>query len=388
MPTKEKDKKYVGRDSEPIDLEIARSTGAFIFDSRGRKYIDFLMGWCVGNVGWGIKEIEKAVSNFKGPDYVAPGLLYKPWAELAGLLAKITPGKLVKSFRATGGTEAVEFALQAAMLYTKRNKFISVKGSYHGNSIAAFGAGSGGFDVLKDNFLKIPPPLDAEVGEEVERMISRKDIAGFIMEPIAMNLGVLAPEPEFMDIVSKACKKYGTLFIADEVATGFGRTGKMFACEHYDIEPDIMCLAKAISGGYGGIGTAIMTNEVAGCLEEGPGVWSTYGWHPRSVAAAIANISYLLKNKNEFLKNARTLSGYFRERLEKIKFEYKPEIRISGLAIAIEFVQEGYSEQIIKKAFTKGLLADAGRYAITMFPPLNLPQKIAEQGLDILEGCV
>ena len=142
---KQKDRKFLGRDLPALDLDIIKSDGNFLYDSKGRKYIDFLMGWCVGNVGWGNKKIKAVIKEFNGPDYVNPGYLYKPWVELAELLAKITPGKLTKSFRATGGTEAIEIALQAAMSHTKRHKFISIEGSYHGHSIGAMSIGSSDF---------------------------------------------------------------------------------------------------------------------------------------------------------------------------------------------------------------------------------------------------
>jgi 4-aminobutyrate aminotransferase-like enzyme len=114
------DRTYLARDSEPDGIEVVRSDGSFLYGTRGKRYIDFTAGWCVGNLGWGNDEIRAAVRDFDGPDYVAPGYLYRPWAELAELLAEMAPGELSRSFRATGGTEAVEIALHAAMSYTGR----------------------------------------------------------------------------------------------------------------------------------------------------------------------------------------------------------------------------------------------------------------------------
>src|SRR5438105_5215990 len=108
MPLKQSDQKYLGRDSETDDLQVTRSDGSFVYDSRGKKYIDFFMGWNVGNIGWGQKEIRDAMRRSRSPEYVNPSYLYRPWVELAELLAGITPGKLQKCFRAVGGTEAVE----------------------------------------------------------------------------------------------------------------------------------------------------------------------------------------------------------------------------------------------------------------------------------------
>ncbi len=393
MDTRQKDKKYLGRDGSFRDVEVTKAKGSYVYDAHGKKYIDFYMGWCVGNVGWGVDEIVRQIKNFNGPDYVSPMYFYKPWAELAELLAKITPGKLVKSFRATGGTEAVEIALQAAMAYTKRSKFISIEGSYHGHSIGAMSIGASDFRGWYKNLLpdchKIKPPLDRVAAREVEKILSKRDVAAFIAEPTICNLAVVIPTKEFFNIVQKACKKYGTLFIADEVATGFGRTGKMFACEHYGIEPDIMCLAKGLTGGFGALGATIMTNEVAKSMEFGFSFYSTFGWHPLNVHGAIANIKYLLKNKKEFLKNANDLSFYFKERLEKMPFRYPAEIRAQGLAIGVEFTKNGYSDAIIKKAMGKGLLiADAKPNTFIIYPAINISRSVAKQGLDILEGCL
>jgi 4-aminobutyrate aminotransferase-like enzyme len=390
MGVKEKDKKYIGRDVPPIPIDVVKSKGSYLYDSDGKRYLDFLMGWNVGNIGWGVEEVEETLKKFDGPNYVNPRYLYKPWIELAELLAEITPGKLQKSIRATGGTEAVEIALQAAMSHTKRQKFISIEGSYHGHSIGAMSVGDSNFRKHYKNLLpncyKIKPPLNAKAGKEVERLLSKGDVAAFISEPIICNLGVVIPEKEFFDIVQAACKKYGTVLIIDEVATGFGRTGKMFASEHYNLKPDIMCLAKGITGGYGGLGATIMTEEVAKSMEYDFSFYSTFGWHPLNVEATLANIKYFLKRKNEILKNVSEMSVLFKNRLEKTKFKYPAEIRVKGLAIGVEFKKEGYAKELMDKCRHKGLLfSDLGPYVFTLFPALNIDKKVVEEGLGILE---
>jgi len=395
MKLKDKDKKYLGRgDISSIPIEIVSSKGSFLFGPNGERYIDFLMGWCVGNIGWGVEEVLTKVKNFKGPDYVNPYYLYKPWAELAALLAKITPGKLVKSFRATGGTEAVEIALQTAMTHTKRSKFVSIENAYHGHSIAAMSIGSSAFRGHYYNLLpgcyKIKPPLDEKAGLEVERILSKGDVAAFITEPIICNLGVVIPKQEFFDIVKKACQRYGTLLIIDEVATGFGRTGKLFASDHYNLQPDIMCLGKGLTCGYGVMGVTITTEEVARSMEFNFSFYSTFGWHPRNVAAAIANIRYLLKWEEKILRNVSQMSQYFKERLKRMKFKDKAQIRIKGLAIGIEFKREDYAGETVAKCLEKKLLisVEVDPHIITIFPSLNIDKKTAKEGLDIFEACL
>lgn len=393
MKIADKDKQYLGRDEKPHPLIVAKTKGSYVYDESGRKYIDFFTGWCVGNIGWGISQMNDRIRKFNGPNYVSPGYLYKGWADLAELLAKITPERLTKSFRATGGTEAIEIAMQAAMAHTKRHKFISVEGSYHGHSIAAMSIGSSDFRSWYKNLLphcyKIKLPLDEKAAREVERILSKRDVAAFIAEPIICNLGVIIPDEEFFNIVQAACKRYGTLFIADEVATGFGRTGKMFAVEHYNLKPDIMILAKGITNGYGVLGVAIMTPEVARSFEFSFSFYSTFGWQPLNVEVSIANIQYLIRNKKILLQNAEKLSWYFKNRLTRMKFKYPEEVRIKGLAIGVGFKKSGYTDEIIKRALKHGLLiANATSYDFIIFPALNMNTKIARSGLDILEGCL
>ena len=156
------------------------------------------------------------------------------------------------------------------------------------------------------------PHLNEGALFKIEARLKKRDIAAFVMEPISINLGVLIPDMRFMQGLQRLCKKYGTLIIADEVATGFGRTGKLFACEHLDFQPDIMCVAKAITGG---LGATLMSEPAARSMEEEGSFYSTYGWHPRSVALSIAALRYLIKHKDRLLRNAAKLSDYFAERL-------------------------------------------------------------------------
>jgi acetylornithine/succinyldiaminopimelate/putrescine aminotransferase len=391
MNVSEKDRAFLVRSSSVEKLQIVRSEGSFLFDARGRKYIDFITGWNVGNFGWGSREIKAAIRRSKSPDYIYPYYLYRPWAELGELLAGLTPGKLRQSFRATGGTEAVEIALQVAMSYTKRHKFISIEDSYHGNSIAALSIGSSEnrkqYKNLLPNCHKLKPALDHKAAARVEKLLRGRDIAAFIMEPIILNLGVLIPDKEFMQSLRALCTKYGTLLILDEVATGFGRTGKLFAAEHFGIEPDIMTMAKAITGGYAGMGATITTEKIGHAVREEVNIYSTYGWHPLSVDAAIANLKYIKKHKARLLKNVMEMSDYFMARLSQMKFKHPATVRIKGLAIGIDLGDSDYASKLSDKCRRAGLLITDEDEALTMFPSLKIEQKVAREGLDILEDC-
>jgi acetylornithine/succinyldiaminopimelate/putrescine aminotransferase len=389
MDLRQLDRKYFGRQGEPKDLIVGGSADSYLIDTRGRKYIDFLMGWCVGNLGWGNTEIRAAARKFDGPEYVHPDYIYRPWVQLGEMLARLTPGKLAVSYRTTGGTESVEGALQVAMACTGRGAFVSLEDSYHGNSIATLSIGASSnrekLGNLLPNCRKVAGPLDHKALGKVETLLKKRDVAAFIMEPVICNLGALVPEEEFVRGVRRLCTRYGTLFIADEVATGFGRTGKLFACEHFDLEPDVLCMAKAITGGYGGLGAVITTPKIAKAVQGKLNLYSTYGWHPRAVNVALANLRYLARHRNKLLGNANRLGEYFLTRLSQMSFKGRATIRGKGLAIGIEVEDEAYASEIGDTCRRKGLLVSAEEKILMLFPALNTTRQTAQRGLDIFE---
>jgi acetylornithine/succinyldiaminopimelate/putrescine aminotransferase len=377
----------------PAQLQVTATNGSIVTDSRGRKYIDFVMGWCVGNFGWRSAATIKAIERFNGPDYIYPEYSYGPWTELARPLVSLSPRPLTTCFRATGGSEAVDLALQAAMIHTGRRSFLSLEDSYHGNSIAALSIGASDSRERIKNLLprcsKIAPPLDAKAQRRIEQRLKRRDVAAFIMEPISINLGVLIPDKEIMQRVRELCRRYGTLFIADEVACGFGRTGRVFACEHFGLDPDMMCVAKAMSGGLAPIGAMIATAPIAASMEENEGTfYSTYGWHPRSVAASIATLRSLKENRAQLLAGVAEMSEYFRVRLLQLEFDRPAAVRIQGLAIGIDVGDEDYADAIQEKCRRNGLLVSTEGSTVLLLPALTIDQRTATRGLDVLARSI
>lgn len=380
----------LAREADAEAIAILGSKDGYLIGRRGKRFIDFTSGWCVGNFGWNDRSIRATLRKFKGPTYVYPGYRYEAWDELAALLGDLTPGNLTHCFRATGGSEAVDLALQAAMVHTGRRKFISLEDSYHGNTIGGLSVGSGDRDTLPNllsNCHRIKPPLTRELTDRVHTLLKRRDVAALIMEPISINLGVLFPEKGFFERVQKLCRRYGTLFIADEVATGFGRTGKLFAVEHFGLKPDIMCLAKAITGGYSPMGAMLTTAAVGRSMEEKGSFYSTYGWHPLSVAAALAALRPLQRRRKSFLEHVNALSGLFASRLASIRFRTSPKIRLKGMAIALEFDSEQEASRIVERANKAGLLLTAEGAVVLLLPPLTMTRDVAEKGLSILRAC-
>lgn len=381
-------KRFLVQNEGDAEIEVARARGNYIYDSRGRKYIDFMMGWCVGNFGWKRPNLRGRIHAFRGPDYIYPGYTYKPWQELAGLLVGLAPEGLTRCCRATGGSEAVELALQAAMLHTGRRKFVALEDAYHGNTLGALSVGDGSDAVSVLSVARLKPPLDAGALDRLKTQLKHRDVAAVIMEPISINLGVLIPDPEFMEGLAPLCHRYGTLLILDEVATGFGRTGKLFATEYYDVQPDMMTFAKAATGGAAGLGGLLVSEDLAETLEEDGNVYSTYGWHPLSVDVAIANLRWIKRNQGRLLRLVERSAVYFAQRLNEMEFPEEREIRSRGLAIAVDVQDEKYAERVAKKCRARGLLLDSQESVLLMLPAVNIDRATAKAGLDILEACV
>jgi acetylornithine/succinyldiaminopimelate/putrescine aminotransferase len=208
------------------------------------------------------------------------------------------------------------------------------------------------------------------------------------MEPVPINLGVLMPPRSFMSGLQKLCRRHGTLLVMDEVASGFGRTGRLFACEHFGLEPDILCLGKALTGGYAAMGATLMTPAVARSMQEKGSFYSTFGWHPLSVAAALANLRYLVRHRIRLLRNVAAVSAEFRRRLAEIRFGSPATIRIQGLDIALEFHDHSYASVLQKRCLKRHLLvASKGESMVMLLPPLNIGRKDAARGLDLLAAC-
>ncbi|WZL88188.1 aspartate aminotransferase family protein [Salinimicrobium sp. 3283s] len=391
MNNTDKDEPYFGRGNPAMQLEVVKAMGSYVYDANGKKYVDFLGGAGVGNLGWGVEEIEEAIRKKDRPAYVYPNFHYKPWNELAKLLAELAPGKLQKAYRRTGGSEAVDAALEMATMYTGRKKILSVEGSYHGNTMGALSIGATkkrkSFPNLLEGCEKLKLPLNREKLDRVKKLLSTKDFSAVIMEPVIINLGVVIPEAEFMKGLDKICKETSTLLIMDEAITGFGRTGKMFASEHFDIEPDILCMAKAITAGHAGMGAVMTTLAIDEKIGGEIGLYSSYEWHPISVDASLAALHYLQKDQKRLFQNIEQLAETFKKGISEVNFRKKPEVRIKGAAIGVEVHEEDYALNIKQKALEKGLLMNTEGSSLLFLPNFQMTQKTALEGLDLLKSC-
>ena len=379
--------RFLGRTSKPEDLAVVSADGVRLRDARGRSYIDLTSGWCVGNLGWNPKPVVDALRKFSGPSYVHPSFQYARWGELARLLVDIAPGRLVRAYRCTTGTEAVECALQLAMTATGRHKLVSLEGAYHGNSFGARSIGEGGVDNLLKGCARLALPLDERALGRLETLLRGRDVAALIMEPVSMNLGVMIPDGAFMRELVPLCHRYGTLVIADEVACGFGRTGALFACEHFRLEPDLMCIAKAVTNGVAPLASTLATADVADACEDELSFYATFGWLPFAVEAAIACVQHWRRHGGQILGNVTDRSNQLRTRLS-LRLPEDAELHLLGLAGAVQFGDEGIVERIVKRCRKHGLVIGGEEDVLELFPPLVIDEPTLADALDILDDAI
>jgi len=371
------------------DVE-ASAHGTKITDYSGNEYIDCLGGYGVFSLGHRHAEVVAAVQEQLDCMPLSSKIFFnKPLADLAELLAEITPGRLQYSFICNSGAEAMEGALKAARIYTKRTEFISTIGGFHGKSMGSLSAT--GRDVYKSPFEPLIPGFkhvpfgDAKAVEGA----MTSDTAAVIVEPIQGEGGIRVPPDDYLPRLQEICTGNGALLIADEVQTGMGRTGKMFACEHWGVEPDIMTLAKALGGGVMPIGAFIGTPEVwEAMFRENPLMHSsTFGGNPLACRAAIAAIH--ATRFRDLPGRAVKLGEYFIGKLRQIKDKHPKaltEVRGLGLMIGVEFTHEDIGELTIGGLARRGVIAayTLNNPKVIRFEP---PLIISEQEIDTVTAA-
>ncbi|OGI62212.1 hypothetical protein A2645_00270 [Candidatus Nomurabacteria bacterium RIFCSPHIGHO2_01_FULL_39_9] len=388
------------------DLKFVRGEGCFLFDKKGIKYIDFLAGWCVANVGYGRKEIITALQTAaRNGLYVPPFFRDDAWENFAKKLCSIAPNKkLNKAFRCTSGSEAVEFAIKCARAATGRPYIVSIDNVYHGHTYGAASVGNACRSEIAPclpGIIKLPMPnsfrdvSSDEVIYQFEKLASsRNDVAAFISEPVWTNAGAIIPPEEFYLAIEKICRKYNILFIMDEVATGFGRCGKLFASELWNLKPDILCLGKGLTGGYGTLGATLVTEEIFKRSSNIP-FYSTFGWNLFDLAGADANVDLIVRER--LWENAKRLSGYFFDQLKEFeKFEFVGEVRGIGLLFGIEIIKDKKTKQpdlrraeaIAELCEKKGLILETAHNTLFITPPLVISKSLIDSGVAILASVL
>jgi 4-aminobutyrate aminotransferase-like enzyme len=355
---------------EPLALE--RGEGEYVWDEEGNRYLDCFGGVLTVSIGHANPEVNRAViDQIEKIQHTSTLYVNGPQGDLAEKLAEISPGKLKKSFFTNSGTEADDTAVMAAKLATGRHEIVVLRHSYSGRSATALtSVGHSTWRPLPAQVAGIvharapycyrcplnlsPENCGAACAEDVKEVIETAttgEIAAFMAEPILGVGGFIVPPDGYFQRVAEITREHGGLFIADEVQTGWGRTGdKWFGIEHWDVEPDIITSAKGMGNGVP-IGWTIATKEVADAF---PGLtFSTFGGNPVSMAAGLAVVKFI--EENDLRTNAKTVGDYFRERLEELKDKHEVigDVRGMGLMQALELVKDRKTKEPAPEAVLK-----------------------------------
>ncbi len=355
-------RKSVSTDYTAVEWEDG---GAGFTDIHGKKFIDCLGGYGIFNVGHRNPKVLAAVRNQLNRQALHSQELLDPLrAMLAKIVAMVTPGDLQYAFFTNSGTETVEGALKLAKLHTGRPGIIAAAGAFHGKSLGSLSMTAKAlfrkpYLPLLSNVIHVPFG-DADCLRKVmdSSFVVGNEIAAVILEPIQGEAGIIIPPDDYLPKIREICDEYGVLLIADEVQTGMGRTGKLFAVEHWDVVPDILCLAKAFGGGLMPIGAFISTEEIWQKMIPNPFLHTTtFGGNPIACAAAIAAFSVIL---GEGLAEQSAEKGaYILPKLQKVAQKYPKvlkEVRGKGLFIGLEFVDDETGYKAASGLFDNGVL--------------------------------
>ncbi len=409
--------------SHATPIYVARAQDAWLEDVDGNRFLDFAGG--IGCINTGhrhqtvISAIEAQIQNFLHTcSQVTP---YESYIRLAERLNEVTPGKFAKkTILLNTGAEAVENAIKIARAHTARSGIIAFEDAFHGRTMMALALTSkthpykAGFAPFPSDVYRIPyaycyrcsyslkyPSCDVHCARHLEdtfkRVVASEDVAAVIAEPVLGEGGFVAPPPEFFRIIMEICRKHGVLFIADEVQSGFGRTGKMFACEHYGIEPDIVVTAKSLGGG---LPLAAVTGRAEIMDAPGPGgLGGTFAGNPVACAAANAVLDVL--EENDLLERAESIGKRFATRATQwqSRFDLVGDIRGLGAMRAIELVKSrenrepaaAPTREITQYCYEHGLITiTAGSYGnvVRVLVPLVITDEQMDEALDVLESAI
>jgi adenosylmethionine-8-amino-7-oxononanoate aminotransferase len=413
---------------------VTQGQGVWVEDANGERWFDTLSGLWLVNIGHGRREIADAVYrqmlalSFSPNDTVAPVT-----AALSARLAKLAQDPRSRTYFTSGGSEANETALKIAKNYHHINgepgrwKVLSRRGSYHGATLACTSLGRGGpgggsipaqFGPLVPGNIHVAQPAQyrcdrcsrdgachLDCARDVERAILHEGpstVAAFIGEPISAAAGIHVPHPEYWPMVREICDRHGVVMIADEVITGFGRTGKMFAMEHWGVKPDIFTVAKGLTSGYLPIGAAIATGKIADAfIGEGDKTFQhliTFGGNPASSAAAIANLD-IMENENMSARSAE-MGDYLYERLKTLrKHPIVGDVRGGkGLLCALELVKDRKTREPFPKdvkldklavgAMRESRMLGRAGHIIPIAPPLCISRDEIDEAVDRLDSVL
>jgi len=368
--------------------------GCIVKDAEGNEYIDCLGGYGVFSLGHRHPKVVKAVEEQLHRMPLSSKVFLNPLqAKLAERLAQITPGDLQYVFFSNSGTEAVEAGLKFARMFTGRKKFVSASGAFHGKTFGSLSVS--GREVYKKPFeplLEYCEQVPFGDGEALERAVD-ESTAGVILEPIQGEGGVNIPPDDYLQRAREICDEKGALLIFDEVQTGLGRCGRMFACQWWDVVPDIMCLAKALGGGVMPIGATIARPQIWRIFQENPLIHSsTFGGNPLACAAGLATLDVL--EEEGLPERAERLGNYLLGELQDIRATFSDmikDIRGKGLLIGVEFSNEDIGLLVISFLIKRGVLVAYGLNnprVMRLEPPLVISEELLSRVIEAFKGAL
>jgi acetylornithine/LysW-gamma-L-lysine aminotransferase len=367
-------------------VAIVKGRGALVFDAEGREYIDLAGGYGTCIIGHAHPAVAEAISKQANKLISCHGSIYNDArAALLSRLATILPAEYDRVFLSNSGAEAVECAIKLARKSTGRRKIVAIKGGFHGKTQGALSATwdskyRKSFEPLVPDFMHIP------FGNfEAAKGTISNDTAAVLVEPIQGEGGIRVPPPDWLPLLRDLTQDAGVLLVADEIQTGLGRTGRMFASEHFGVTPDIMCLGKGIASGLPmgvtAAGDSIMSSMTVGEHS------STFGGNPVVCAAAEATITVLVEEK--LVENAAKLGAYFKDHLLHLQRELRiiRDVRGLGLMLGVETRFDVYS--ILQNGLENGiLLLEAGRNILRFLPPLSIQREHVDSAISCLRSIL
>jgi acetylornithine/LysW-gamma-L-lysine aminotransferase len=365
------------------DLIVTKGEGAKLWDIKGREYIDCMGSYGVAIVGHCHPKVVEAIKRQAEKLISCHGSLYNDSrSRLLDKLSEISPKGLKRFFLSNSGAESVECAIKLARRYTGKREIIAMMGGYHGKTLGALSATwdkkyRAPFLPLLPEFKHVPYGNAAKLREAVT-----ENTAAIIVEPIQGEGGIRIPPEGYLQEVREICDERGILMIADEVQTGFGRTGKIFACEHWQVVPDILCLAKAVAGGLP-LGVTMAREDIMLSLKIGEHS-TTFGGNPLVCSAAYAAIEVLLEER--LPERARELGHFFIGKLESLKSKYRiiRDVRGLGLMVGVESRFDVF--KTLQNLMLNGVLAlDAGRNIVRFLPPLVISREQLSTVVEVLD---
>lgn len=385
---------HVGQTSpSPMLVEVERAEGSFFYTPEGRRYYDLVAGVSVSSVGHANREVVRSVQE-QAARYmhvmVYGELVEAPQVRYAARIASLLPGGLESVYFVNSGAEAVEGALKLAKRFTGRTELISMRRAYHGSthgSMSMMGAPEG--EEWKGAFRPLLPDVQAiEFNDpaQLERITRRT--ACVLVEPVQGEAGVRVPRPGYLEALRRRCDEVGALLVFDEIQTGLGRTGELFAMQKYGVVPDIVCLAKAFGGGMP-LGAFIARHEIMDTLQSNPtlGHITTFGGHPVCCAAGLAALEYLLDH--HVVEQVEAKGALYEELLQG--HPAVREIRRSGLLLAVELGSSERLYRIMELFKQAGIMSDWFLFCDTAFrisPPLTISEEEVRDSARIILECL